>query len=138
MTPAVRFHHCDDKCACPVCGEPPYYSATYGIHACSDPTCPNAHGIEATLPGYPANKAGDHFLATDLTRDAQPVEFTVTQDGKIYTQGLQVGQTTPDVVKAMVSAAIGGVSIEPRMAGKARRREILRDLIDRGFLEERS
>ena len=39
-------HRCDGQCVCPVHGTPLLYSAAVDMHACQDPDCVHAHGID--------------------------------------------------------------------------------------------
>jgi hypothetical protein len=43
--PADR-HTCDEQCVCPLDGKPLLYAPGWRAHACPDPVCPNAHGVQ--------------------------------------------------------------------------------------------
>lgn len=47
-------HHCGPECVCPSCGRPTLYNFRTG-HACSDPSCENAHGVAVRMP-FPRKK----------------------------------------------------------------------------------
>lgn len=42
-------HRCDERCVCPVDGEPLLYSRMLDEHACAHPECVNAHGMDGVL-----------------------------------------------------------------------------------------
>ncbi len=39
-------HRCDDRCVCPTHGTPLLWSRHHDLHACQDPSCRYAHGLE--------------------------------------------------------------------------------------------
>jgi hypothetical protein len=41
----VTAHRCDDECVCPIDGKPLIYWPAGNQHACQDPDCVNAHGL---------------------------------------------------------------------------------------------
>lgn len=42
----MNHHQCDYVCVCPVHETPLFYAPHHDLHACQDPTCVHAHGIE--------------------------------------------------------------------------------------------
>lgn len=42
-----RAHRCDEQCVCALDGLPAYYVPASGEHACQDPDCPAAGGVDA-------------------------------------------------------------------------------------------
>lgn len=45
----MRPHLCDEDCVCPEHGTPLLWHAPSAIHACQDPACRYAHGLEPRL-----------------------------------------------------------------------------------------
>jgi hypothetical protein len=45
----VKPHECDESCVCPEHGTPLLWSAATAEHACQEPSCRYAHGMEAQL-----------------------------------------------------------------------------------------
>lgn len=46
-----EHHRCDERCVCPLDGKPLLWSPAFRMHACSDRSCKNAHGLRV-YPGY--------------------------------------------------------------------------------------
>lgn len=42
-------HKCDDGCVCPIHGTALFYNRLHNEHACQDPDCEYAHGLEEAL-----------------------------------------------------------------------------------------
>lgn len=45
-------HRCDDSCACPIHGTRMLYAAATAQHACQDPGCVHAHGVDLVALQY--------------------------------------------------------------------------------------
>lgn len=46
---STGIHQCDDRCICPIHHTPMLYSRAQNEHACQDPNCQYAHGLETHL-----------------------------------------------------------------------------------------
>lgn len=45
-------HRCDDSCVCPIHDTPMLYAAATARHACQDPDCIHAHGVDLVALRY--------------------------------------------------------------------------------------
>lgn len=57
----IERHTCGDRCVCPVHNTPMWYSATEHLHACQDPECEHAGGVDLDRHTYEAVLASDTF-----------------------------------------------------------------------------
>jgi hypothetical protein len=46
----VTAHRCDEDCVCPADGKPLLYAPARNEHACQDPDCEHAHGVDPPDP----------------------------------------------------------------------------------------
>jgi len=65
----VDHHTCGDRCVCPVHRTPMLYSSSARLHACQDPDCEHAGGVNLDRLNYEA------ILATETIRRVAPPEF---------------------------------------------------------------
>lgn len=61
-------HVCSEHCVCPDHGTPLLWSASHEIHACQDPTCRYAHGLEPMrLKEFLVRYVQDSFYESSTT-----------------------------------------------------------------------
>lgn len=66
-----RPHRCDERCVCPLDGKPLLYGLSTDEHACSDPDCANAHGIQEPSMLHPTARPGPPCYACGNTGTAR-------------------------------------------------------------------
>lgn len=65
----IERHDCTDRCVCPIHGTPMWYAAATEQHACQDPACEHAAGVDLDRLRYEA------ILATETFRRIVPPEL---------------------------------------------------------------
>lgn len=72
----IERHTCGDTCVCPVHGTPMFYAASDRLHACQDPDCQYATGVDLNRLAYEAVLASETFrslVPRELRHEFWPV-----------------------------------------------------------------
>jgi hypothetical protein len=54
---SLSTHRCDDDCTCPIHKTPLFYAPASNEHACQDPDCIHAQGLQRPLGSIMATRA---------------------------------------------------------------------------------